>query len=182
MLVKGATDVCTMLCLFHKTTAMKYRHKRSMENDRTQKKCKPCTLLQIFSIYPKDNLEVSKQLLRPHLGLLLSQQRNRNQSHLVLEFRNISTNAIAISLIYWTQHYHRRVHYQQCFKKLSEIKSLWFRDNVRQDRYGSTLAEEMACCLTAPIHYLDQCWLLIWADQWHSAKKHLQCRPSYWTV
>ena len=29
------------------------------------------------------------------------------------------------------------------------------------DRFGSTLAQVMACCLTAPSHYLKQCWLII---------------------
>ena len=29
------------------------------------------------------------------------------------------------------------------------------------DRYGSTLAQVMACCLMAPSHYLNQCWLII---------------------
>ena len=29
------------------------------------------------------------------------------------------------------------------------------------DRYGSTLAQVMAYCLTAPSHYVNQCWLTI---------------------
>ena len=33
---------------------------------------------------------------------------------------------------------------------------------------GSTLARAMACCLTAPSHYLNQCWFLISAVLWHS--------------
>ena len=28
------------------------------------------------------------------------------------------------------------------------------------DRYASTLAQVMACCLTAPSHYLNQCWFI----------------------
>ena len=28
----------------------------------------------------------------------------------------------------------------------------------------------MACCLTAPIHYLSQCWLLVSEVPWHSLK------------
>ena len=32
---------------------------------------------------------------------------------------------------------------------------------------GSTLAQIMACCLTAPSHYLNQCWLLISEVPWH---------------
>ena len=33
---------------------------------------------------------------------------------------------------------------------------------------GSTLAQVMACCLMAPSHYLNQCWLIISEVQWHS--------------
>ena len=36
------------------------------------------------------------------------------------------------------------------------------------DRSGSTLAHVMACCLTAPSHYLNQCWLIIGEVLWHS--------------
>ena len=32
----------------------------------------------------------------------------------------------------------------------------------------STLAQAMACCLKAPSHYLNQCWLLINKDLWYS--------------
>ena len=35
------------------------------------------------------------------------------------------------------------------------------------DRSGSTLAQVMACCLTAPSHYLNQCWLIISEVQSH---------------
>ena len=37
-------------------------------------------------------------------------------------------------------------------------------------RSGSTLAQVMACCLTAPSHYLNQCWLIISKVQWHSSE------------
>ena len=33
---------------------------------------------------------------------------------------------------------------------------------------GSTLVQVMACCLTAPSHYLNQCWLIISKVQWQS--------------
>ena len=32
----------------------------------------------------------------------------------------------------------------------------------------STLVQIMACCLTAPKHYLNQCWLIISEVLWHS--------------
>ena len=37
-------------------------------------------------------------------------------------------------------------------------------------RSGSTLAQVMACCLTAPSHYLNQCWLIISKIQLHVMK------------
>ena len=48
------------------------------------------------------------------------------------------------------------------------INSLWPRDAIRWHRSGSTLAQVMACCLTAPSHYLNQCWLIISYVVWHS--------------
>ena len=38
------------------------------------------------------------------------------------------------------------------------------------DLSASTLAQVMACCLTAPSHYLSQCWLIICEVQWHSSE------------
>ena len=42
-----------------------------------------------------------------------------------------------------------------------EVNPLWPSDAIWQRRSGSTLAQVMACCLTAPSHYLNQCWLII---------------------
>ena len=39
-------------------------------------------------------------------------------------------------------------------------------------RCGSTLAQVMACCLTAPSHYLNQCWFLISEVLWHSLESN----------
>ena len=35
---------------------------------------------------------------------------------------------------------------------------------------GTTLAQVMACYLTAPSHYLNQCWLITTKVYWHSSK------------
>ena len=48
------------------------------------------------------------------------------------------------------------------------LNSLWPSDIIRRQRSVSTLAQVMACCLTAPSHYLNQCWLIISEVQWHS--------------
>ena len=44
---------------------------------------------------------------------------------------------------------------------LFNFNSLWPSDTIWRQRSGSTLAQVMACCLTAPSHYLNQCWLII---------------------
>ena len=44
---------------------------------------------------------------------------------------------------------------------VSEMVSLWPSDAIWRHRSGSTLAQVMACCLTAPSHYLNQYWLII---------------------
>ena len=43
----------------------------------------------------------------------------------------------------------------------SGFNSLWPSETIWWYRSGSTLAQVMACCLTAPSHYLNQCWLII---------------------
>ena len=52
----------------------------------------------------------------------------------------------------------------------SAVHSLWLRDAIWRHIYGSTLAQVMACCLTAPSgsHNLNQCWLIISEVQWNS--------------
>ena len=39
------------------------------------------------------------------------------------------------------------------------LNSLWPSNAIWQHRSRSTLTQVMACCLTAPSHYLNQCWL-----------------------
>ena len=39
--------------------------------------------------------------------------------------------------------------------------SLGLSDAIWRQRSGSPLAQVMACCQTAPSHYLNQCWLII---------------------
>ena len=43
-------------------------------------------------------------------------------------------------------------------------------DAIRQQGTESTLAQVMACCLTGPSHYLNQCWLIISKVLWHSSE------------
>ena len=48
------------------------------------------------------------------------------------------------------------------------FNSFWPSDTIWGQRSGSTLAQVMACCMRAPSHYLNQCWLIISEVQWHS--------------
>ena len=47
------------------------------------------------------------------------------------------------------------------------FNSLWPNDAIWWHRSGSTLAQVMACCLTAPSLYLKQCWSVISKIQLH---------------
>ena len=51
---------------------------------------------------------------------------------------------------------------------LKKFNWLWPNDAIWRQRSGSTLAQVMACCLTAPSHYLNQCWFTISKVYWHS--------------
>ena len=48
------------------------------------------------------------------------------------------------------------------------FNSLLPSDAIGCQRSGSTLAQVMACCLTASSHYLNQYWLMISEVLWHS--------------
>ena len=49
------------------------------------------------------------------------------------------------------------------------LNSLGPSDAIWRQRSGSTLVQVMACCLTAPSHHLNQCWLIISKIQLHSS-------------
>ena len=66
-------------------------------------------------------------------------------------------------LVYWC------IYVSLGLNELSAAFNSWRpSDAIWQHRSGSTLAQAMACCLTAPSHYLNQCWLIISEVQWHS--------------
>ena len=46
------------------------------------------------------------------------------------------------------------------------INSLWPSDAIWRQGSRSTSVQIMACCLTAPSHYPNQCWLIITKVQW----------------
>ena len=53
-----------------------------------------------------------------------------------------------------------------CVTRPQWVNSLW--PSGDKCRSGSTLAQLMDCCLTAPSQYLNQCWLLISELLWHT--------------
>ena len=55
---------------------------------------------------------------------------------------------------------------------MSKNGSLWPSDAIWGQRSGSTLAQVMACCLMAPSHYLNQCWLITNGALWYSPYKN----------
>ena len=53
---------------------------------------------------------------------------------------------------------------------IQKINSLGPSDAIWRWRSWLTLVQVMACCLTAPSHYLNQCWLIISKVLWHSSE------------
>ena len=66
-------------------------------------------------------------------------------------------------MIIFTYHSSYLLHFRR-------FDSLWPSDATWRQRSRSTLAQLMACCLTAPIHYLNQCWLNISEALRHSTE------------
>ena len=62
---------------------------------------------------------------------------------------------------------------------LPEINSLWTNDAIRWHSSGWTLALVMAWCLTAPSHYLNQCWLIISKVLWYSPEGKVTKNAGY---
>ena len=62
------------------------------------------------------------------------------------------------------QHIPSRAFFTNIFNSLGPSDAIW------RWRPWSTLVQVMACCLTAPSHYLNQCWLIISKVLWHSSK------------
>ena len=49
-----------------------------------------------------------------------------------------------------------------------QARAMWRSEAMSCYKTWSTLTKVMACCLTAPSHYLNQCWLIIIEVLWHS--------------
>ena len=53
------------------------------------------------------------------------------------------------------------------YRQFRWVNPLRPSDAIWQHRSGSTLAQVMACCLTAPSHYMNKFWLIISKVLWH---------------
>ena len=73
---------------------------------------------------------------------------------------------IAINIVTWIS----LLYDPYTLSKSTFVNSLWPSDAIRRQGPESTLAQVMACCLTAPGHYLNQCWLIIIKVLWHSSE------------
>ena len=58
------------------------------------------------------------------------------------------------------------------FAKAQCVNSLCPGDAIWRHKSGPTLDQVMACCLMAPSHYLNQCWLIIKGVLWHSPESN----------
>ena len=76
------------------------------------------------------------------------------------------------------------------FVRLMMFNSLWPSDIIWWQGSRSTLAQVMACCLTVPSYYQNQCWLIISKDNftrdtstinhWNCLKiKYLKCYSNF---
>ena len=63
--------------------------------------------------------------------------------------------------------------YMRHSASMSLIKLLRYNYDVWRHRAWSTLVQVMACCLTAPNDYLNQCWLITNDILWHSPEGRL---------
>ena len=56
------------------------------------------------------------------------------------------------------------IEFRMTFNSLRPYDAIWPHGT------RSTLVQVMACCLTAPSHYLNQCWLIIGEVPWDSSQ------------
>ena len=82
---------------------------------------------------------------------------------------SVSSNHQICSVTFTWKQFHKKCSWticnilkNDCHLSLGKwVNSLGLSDAIWQQKTGSTLAQVMASCLTAPSHYLNQCWLMI---------------------
>ena len=96
---------------------------------------------------------------RKYISTGLESQRNRICGKIWTSFENKDHLSMQ-----WPSHYKGKMCMRLSFNSLGPS------DAICRQISGSTLAQVMACCLTAPSHYLNQCWVTISKVPWHSPK------------
>ena len=116
-------------------------------------------------------LNQCKVIVNQNPGNKLQWNWNQNRKIFIQEYalENVVCKTSAISF---------RV---QCVNTLRPSDTIWWH------RIWSTLGQVMACCLTAPSHYLNQCWLIISEVKWPSTKgnftkRHLSHQWLKWAL
>ena len=95
-----------------------------------------------------------------HVTCISSQRKHRSQSSLRKDFITF-TSSLTRNNRKWRYLFIFKKKLKWMNKNQTIFNSLWTSNNIWQHSSGSTLAQIMTCCLTAPSHYLNQCWLLI---------------------
>ena len=102
---------------------------------------------------------VALQLREIHTKITLS------WAHILFATRVHSLCYIYITMYLWTRWHHSNwltgAHKIEHKSITSTVNSLWPSDAIWCHRTWATLIQVMAWCLTAPSHYLNQCWLII---------------------
>ena len=99
-----------------------------------------------------------------YLGVQILLQRTHNGGLLY----NVGQTHIIIAIIL----YHN-VHKYILHSPNLQINLLCPNDATWRHGSTSTLIQVMACCLMAPSHYLNQCWLIFSKVQWHAIESNL---------
>ena len=84
------------------------------------------------------------------------QFRTSNGSPLLIFTRGAPIRAIRFTIVALC-HKYRRVSSSCSYELYLLSNSLWSSDAVVRNRSGPILVQVMACCLTTPSHYLNQC-------------------------
>ena len=83
----------------------------------------------------------------------------------IMPSENIFRHSLGNSV--WTLSTQNCKTYSNVFKCPKGVSGKVSGDTIWHQKTGSTLAQVMACCLTAPSHYLNQYWLLMNSVLWH---------------
>ena len=151
---------------------LKWHHRKTMISNTTWKTIGKHTSYNRINVahFPEQNEWLNKYILT-HISM--SQEKQRDP------WLGVWKTKQKMRVLSWLTHHDKSFHpklYNGCSYlsmlglKWFYVNSLWPRDAIRQLRSGSTLIQVMACCLTAPSHYLNQCWLIISKVLWHSSE------------